>query len=136
MARPHSKTPAPSPPGGRVFYFAGWARCLPRFLLGPPSADYAINIVRFGLGGSLRASRSSGESRRRRELQGRVSGNNDWRLCGAGGIAELSGGEVLGAAGVADVDQAVYDLDVEARGQSSYGGGGGRDLRESQWSVG
>ena len=117
LAKPYSETLAPSPPGGRVFNFAGRARCLPRFLLGPHSADYAINTAGLAAAAILRpVCDGSGESGRRRELQARINGNDDGRLFDAGGVAELPGGEVRGAAGVADVNQAVYDLDVEPGG--------------------
>ena len=117
LARPHSKTPAPSPPGGRVFTLRGRPSACPAFSFVRTSADYAINLARVGIGGAALRGRS-GETRRRRELDGRVDGHYDGRLFDAGGVAKLPGGKVRGAAAVADVYQAVYDLVLRLRART------------------
>ena len=64
-------------------------------------------------------------------MQAGVIGKDDGRLLKARGESKLSRREVLGAAGIGEVNLAVYDLDIKAGGHYPCWGRG-RDLRDPE----
>ena len=95
-------------------HFAGWAQGPTLLLTVPPSADLTVNITWFAAPHTALRSGGGRERGWRGELQAGVIGKDDGRLLKARGESKLSRREVLGAAGVAEGNSAIQDLDVEA----------------------
>ena len=98
-------------------------------------ANLAVDLARLGGRGSTGSPCRRAETRRGRELHSRICRQDHGRLLKSWSESELTGGEVLGAAAVGDVDGAVQDLNVQTWIESGGGGRNGILSQQQPWTL-